>query len=138
MYIFLQKFRTQIIILKKNVIDNPKFNFLTIICEIWKKVSLNFWKIDSDWKFGFGSIRIDVSELIGLSWIDFRPFFIKRITKRFSDWFRMIRIGSDTDIGIVLIDSEWISVRYFRQGVYLRPLLSSTISQMLKRKFYIL
>ena len=28
----------------------------------------------------------------------------------------MIRIGSDTDIEIVLIDLEWISIRYFRQG----------------------
>ena len=28
------------------------------------------------------------------------PFFIKRVTKRFSDWFGMIRIGSDTDIGM--------------------------------------
>ena len=28
----------------------------------------------------------------------------------------MIRIGSDTDIGIVLIGSERISIRYFRQG----------------------
>ena len=51
-------------------------------------------------------IRIDVSELIELSRIDFWPLFIKRDTKRFLDWFGMIRIGSDTDIGIVLIDSE--------------------------------
>ena len=29
----------------------------------------------------------------------------------------MISIGFNTDIGIVLIDSEWISIRYFRQGV---------------------
>ena len=48
------------------------------------------------------SIRIwsDVSELIGLSRMEFWLFFIKRDTKRFSDWFGMIRIGSDTDIGM--------------------------------------
>ena len=75
-------------------------------------------RIYSDWKLGldqselgwiwienlisnwFGFIRIDVSELIGLSRIDFWPFFIKRGTERFSDWFGMIRIGSDTDIGM--------------------------------------
>ena len=28
----------------------------------------------------------------------------------------MIRIGSDTDIGIVMIGSELISIRYLRQG----------------------
>ena len=61
-------------------------------------------------------IRIDVLELIGLIRIDFWLFFIKRDTKRFLDWFGMIPIDSDTDIGIVLIDSEWISIRYFRQG----------------------
>ena len=50
----------------------------------------------SDW---FRFIRIDVSELIALSRIDFGPYFIKRDAKRFSGWFGMIRIGSDTDIG---------------------------------------
>ena len=75
-------------------------------------------RVDLDWKLSFGLIRIDVSELIGLSWIDFWPFFIKRDTKRFSDWFGMICIGSDTDIGIVLIDLKWISIRYFRQSSY--------------------
>ena len=29
----------------------------------------------------------------------------------------MIRISWDTDIGIVLIDSEWIPIRYFREGI---------------------
>ena len=57
-------------------------------------------QIDLNWKFGFGFIRIDVSELIGLSRIDFLPFFIKRDTKIFSDRFGIIRIGSDTGIGM--------------------------------------
>ena len=115
-------------------------------------------QIDSDW---IGFIRIVASDSFGLDQIDFLPFFIKRVIKRFSDWFRIIRIGSDTDIGmnrnssdwlrmnsypilspgqlqknfrigsewsplariqlsewigIVLIESEWISIRYFRQG----------------------
>ena len=91
-------------------------------------------RIYSDWKFGldqselglirienlvsdwFGLIRIVISDEIRLGRIDFLPFFIKRETKRFSDWFGMIHIGSDTNIGIVLIDSEWIPIRYFRQG----------------------
>ena len=61
----------------------------------------------SDW---FEFIRIDISELIVLSQIDYWPFLIKRDAKSFSDWFGMIRIGSDTYIGmnrnslIVLID----------------------------------
>ena len=48
----------------------------------------------------------------------FWPFFIKRDAKRFTDWFGMIRIGSDTDIGIVPIDSEWISIRFFLPGLW--------------------
>ena len=36
--------------------------------------------------------------------------------KFFLDSFVMIRIGSDTDIGIVMIGSELISIRYLRQG----------------------
>ena len=69
----------------------------------------------SDW---FGYIRIDVSELIGLSRIAFWPFFIKRDTKRFPDWFGMIRIGSDTDIGMNRNSSDWL-------GMNLNPILSS-------------
>ena len=85
----------------------------------------------------FGLILIENSvwinpspDRIGLAWIQTDcyfglmrlgriiclPFFIKRDAKRFSDWFGMIRIGSDTDIGIVLIGSELISIRYFRRG----------------------
>ena len=58
---------------------------------IWIENLVSYW---------FGFIRIDVSELIGLNRIDFWPFFIKRDTKHFSDWFEIIRIGSDIDIGM--------------------------------------
>ena len=61
------------------------------------------WNLVSDW---FGFIRIDVSELIELSWIDFWPFFIKR------DRFRIIRIGSDTDIGINRKISDWLGMNF--------------------------
>ena len=40
-----------------------------------------------------------------LSQIDFLSLFIKRDTTRFAEW-----------LGIALIRSEWISIRYFRQG----------------------
>ena len=63
----------------------------------------------SDW---FRSIRINLSELIGLSRIDFLPFFIKRDTKHFSDWFGMICIGSDTDIGINRNSSDWLGMNF--------------------------
>ena len=63
----------------------------------------------SDW---LGFIRIDVSEIIGLSRIDFRPFFMKRDTKRFSDWLRMIRIDSDTDIGMNWNSSDWLEMNF--------------------------
>ena len=80
----------------------------------WKfgvdQYELGLIRIDLDWKLGFGFIRIVASNQFGLGQIDFLPFFIKRIIKCFSDWFGMIRIGSDTDIGIVLIGSEWIPI----------------------------
>ena len=73
---------------------------------------LRFIRIDSDWKLGFGFIWIDVSELIGLSRIGFCPFFIKRDTKRFSNWCGMIRIGSDTDIGMNRNNSDWFGMNF--------------------------
>ena len=87
-------------------------------------------RIDSDCKFGldqselglnwvehlisywFGFIWIDVSELIGSSRIDFWPFFIKRDTEGFSDWFGMIRIGSDTDIWMNRNSSNWLGMNF--------------------------
>ena len=59
----------------------------------------------SDW---FRLIRIVASDWIGLGRIDFLPFFIKRDTKRFSDWIGMIRVGSDTDIGMNRNSSDWL------------------------------
>ena len=44
---------------------------------------LGFIRIDSDWNLGFGLILIDVSELIGSSWIDFWPFFHQTSYKTF-------------------------------------------------------
>ena len=64
---------------------------------------------DSEW---FGLIRIVLSELIGLGRIDFWPFFIKRDTKHFSDWFGMIRNGSDTDIGMSRNSAGWLGINF--------------------------
>ena len=79
--------------------------------------------INADWfwlKFWFGSIQ---------AWIDFGfiwiknlvsdwclTVFIKRDTKRCSEWFALVWIQISEWIGIVLIGSEWISIRYFHQG----------------------
>ena len=103
--------------------NDPNRNFNQNECEV------GMIRIDSVWKLGLdqseiGLIQIDMNlkldlgsfgliprieaEWIGLIRIDFWPFFIKQDKIRFSDWFGMIRIGSDTDIGIVLNGSEWI------------------------------
>ena len=50
---------------------------------------------------------------MGLSRIDFLPFFIKRDTKRSSDWFGMIRIGLDTDIGMNRNSSDWLEINSY-------------------------
>ena len=43
----------------------------------------------------------------------FLSFLIKRVTKRFSDWFRMIRISSDTDIGMNPNSSGWLGMNSY-------------------------
>ena len=75
---------------------SERFGLILIENSLWINPSLDcfglIWieNMVPDW---FGFIRINVSEWIGLSRIDFLPFFIKWDTKRFSDWFRIIRIG---------------------------------------------
>ena len=53
-------------------------------------------------------------------WIDFLPFFMKRETKRFSVWFGIIRIGSDTEIEMNRNSSDWL-------GMHSYPILISYI-----------
>ena len=53
-------------------------------------------------------MQIVDSDEIGLGRIDFLPFFIKRDTKRFSDCSGIIRIDSDTDIGMNRNSSDWL------------------------------
>ena len=60
----------------------------------------------------FWLIRIGFSEFIELDRIDFWLFFVKRDTKRFSDWFGMIRIGSDTDIGMNRNSSDRLGINF--------------------------
>ena len=88
---------------------------------------LGLIRIDLDWKLGFGLVRIHVLELIGLDRIDFWPFFIKRDTKRFSDWFGIIRIGSDTDVGMNRNSSDWLGMNRNSSdwlGMNFNPLIS--------------
>ena len=78
----------------------------------------------------FGFIRIVASNVLVLGRIDFLPFFIKRDTKSFLDWFGMICIGSDTDIGMNRNSSDW-----FRMNSY--PILSPGKSaEGIKFKFF--
>ena len=74
-------------------------------------------RMDSDWKLSLGLVRIHSECCLGLGRIDFLPFFIKRVTKRFSDWFGMFRFGSDTDVGMNRNSSDWLGMNSY-------PLLS--------------
>ena len=70
--------------------------------------------IDSDWKFtsdSFGFILIEVSDWVGLI---FKRFSRNEIQNVFWIGFWLIRIGSDTNIGI--IRNRWIPIRNFRLG----------------------
>ena len=92
--------RFGLIPIENSVWINPRSDWFGLI---WIENLVSNW---------FGFIRIDVLELIGLSRIDFWPFFIKRDTKCFSDWFGMIRIGSDTDIGMNKNSSDWLGMNF--------------------------
>ena len=89
-----------LILIENSVWINPRSDWFGLI---WIENLVSNW---------FGFIRIDVSELIRLSRIDFWPFFIKQDRKSFSDWFEMIRIGSDTDIGINRNSSDWLGMNF--------------------------
>ena len=49
----------------------------------------------------FESIRIRSDRSLGLNRINFQAFFNEWDSKRFSDWFGLIRSGLDTDIGMI-------------------------------------
>ena len=103
---------------KTSIRINPRlewFRLILIVNSVWINPSSDWFgsiwieNLVSDW---FEFILIGVSELIGLSRMDFWPFLIKRDTKRFSDWLRMIRIGSDTDIGMNRNSSDWLGMNF--------------------------
>ena len=56
--------------------------------------------------------RIHSDWYLGSSRIDFWSFFIKRDTKRFSDWFGMIPISLDTYIGMNRNSSDWLGMNF--------------------------
>ena len=83
-------------------------------------------QIDSDWKFGLDQSELDFIRIEDLARIHsdsclrlnriksdwFSTFFIQRYTKRFSCWFVMIRIGSNTDIEINRYISDWLGMNF--------------------------
>ena len=84
--------------------DWSKLNGLILIeYSVWINPS---W----DWKLDCGLFRINSDSCFGFNRINFLPFFIKQDTKRFSDWFGIIRIGLDTDIGINRNRSDWLGM----------------------------
>ena len=58
-------------------------------------------------------VRIHPDWCLGLNRIDFRPFLIKQDTKCFSDWFRVIRISWDTDIGMNRNSSDQLGINFY-------------------------
>ena len=85
-------------------------------------------RIDSDWSGLKTWFRIHSDWCLGINRIDFWPFSIKRDTKRFSDWFGMIRIGSDTDIGMNRNSSDWV-------GKNFSPILSPGLYRIVETHF---
>ena len=82
----------------------------------------------SDW-FAFKRIenllRIHSDRSLGFSRINFQVFFDKRDSKLFSDWLWLIRIGLDTDIGMILNISDSIRDFNSHKSVSIRILIHS-------------
>ena len=82
-------------------------------------------RINSDWKFGLDQSELELIRIGSYSFgllpqiksnqvgSNFLPFFIKRDTKPFLDWFGMICIGSDTDIGMNRNSSNWLGMNFY-------------------------
>ena len=126
------KNQSDLIRINPNQVFNPKRSELGLIRINPNHSNLGFFRINSDWifdldQYDLGSLRIEnlvwiYSDWIGFSQIDFWPFFIKWDTKRFSDWFGMIRIGSDTEIELNRNNSDWLGINSY-------PKLSTGISK---------
>ena len=78
--------------------------FLTIFHQTRCKTFFGLVRIDSDW--------IEINR-IKLNW--FLTIFHQTKCKTF---FGLVRNDSETNSGIALIRSEWISIRYFREGKF--------------------
>ena len=83
-------------------------------------------RIDSELKLGLGLVQIHSDYCLRLNRIDFLPFFIKRVTKIFSNSFGMIRIGSNTDIGMNRNSPVWLRINSY-------PILSPVLYHMKMR-----
>ena len=90
---------------------------------------LRFIRINSDWKFGLDQSELGLIQIISdwklgsdsfeLNQIKsdlFLAVFINRDIKHFSEWFGMVRKQIPEWLGTTLIRSEWILIRYLRQG----------------------
>ena len=100
--------RTKFLIQPNPIIPTlDSFGLILIENSVWINPS-------SDW---FGCIRIDVSELIGSIFYRFSSNEIQNVSRIGWEWFALARIQISEYIGIVLIELEWIPIRYFRQGL---------------------
>ena len=78
--------------------------------------SESFWPpIHSDW---FGLVRIHSDSCLELNRIRSDRFFTACYQTSYKTFFGSVRIQISEWIWIVLIGSEWIPIRYFRQGTY--------------------
>ena len=103
--------------LSANWIFNPNESedeIIQIENSVWISPRLDSFRL----KIWLRIIRLE-TELIRLNRIDFWPFFMKRDTKHFSDWFRMIPNVSETEFRFAWNSSDWIYFWNFRQDGYI-------------------
>ena len=91
-------------------IDSELINWFGLNIRLSIRVRIDFHSSGLIIHFGF--IQIKFLDSIGLIWNNFQAFFNKRDAKRFPDWFGLIRIGSDTDIGMIRNSSDWLGMSY--------------------------
>ena len=84
--------------------------------------------INSDWKFSSDSsefIQIEFSDWIELSRINFKEIFNKRDWKICSNWYGLILMGSDTDIGMIRNNKFWFARNEFLSETFTRDIYPS-------------
>ena len=85
----------------------------TLIHSDWKSIHVRIVSDSFGLKIYFKLVRIHSDRSLGLIRINFQAFFNKRDSTRFSDWFGLIRLVSDTYFGMIRNIFYWFELNFY-------------------------